>query len=353
MLCVQLVLAFLLCLKAASSLPTNQTGLREVPTPAEWEKAVARLKLQDPKYSPAGAKRHIYSLQSSRYAEPTHWTLYRDSDPSLNQHQPDKNVTFNTDASGNPYPGDVLQQELGDCYLAASLRALAARWPNSIKRALRPLNGTNLQLHVNLQIDNDTYTTMDINIDDSIQVDPGMSLRVFRAASGMDIIWPAEIEKAMAKVTALCIAENLPCSNGRWHAHKSYEDLIKGDPSVAMFMLTGRRFAYLMVTDLSDTDILNIFGGANSEPIALGTSSTNTGFMYPSHAHWVVGTKGCGLLTSNPFEHHIRKVTIGDIRDQVELFIVPVDVDFSASSVDLSCLNDPTELRSTLQNTTG
>ncbi|CAL8461512.1 g1043 [Coccomyxa elongata] len=301
--------------------------------------------------SPAAAKKHFYS-HSSKYVESTGWTLYRDSNPSLNQYQADTNVTFNTDTSGNPYPGDVLQQMLGDCYLATALRALAARSPGSIKNALRPLNGTDLQLQVNLQIDNDTYTRMNISIDDTFQETPGMSLMVYQAPSGMDIIWPTEIEKAMAKVMSLCIAERLPCSNGRRHNHKSYADLVGGDPSIAMFMLTGNRYAYFMVSDLSDTDILNIFGFANTQPIALGTSSTNTGFMYPSHAHWVVGTKGCALLTSNPFERKVRYVTLGDIRNQVDVFYVPADIDFSTYAVDLSCLNDPTELQGTLQNMT-
>ena len=350
MLCIQLIIATLFWLKEASTLPIDPTSLREVPTPTNWTKVLASSKLQDPNYSPAAAKMHFYS-QRSGYVESTGWTLYRDSDASLNQYQPDTNVTFNSN-SGNPYPGDVMQQGLGDCYLATSLRAVAARKPDSIKNALRPLNGTDLQLQVNLQIDDDTYTKMNISIDDTFQETPGMSLMVFLAPSGMDIIWPTEIEKAMAKVMALCIAENLPCGNGRRHNHKSYADLIGGDPSIAMFMLTGTRYGYFMVSDLSNTDILSIFGFANTVPIALGTSSTNTGFMYPSHAHWVVGTKGCTLRTSNPFETNIRNVTVGDIRNQVDVFYVPADIDFSTYPTDLSCLNDPTELQGTLQKTT-
>ena len=353
MLTIPLLATILICSGAASILPGNSTGLREVPTPAAWKKALARSELQDPDYNPAATKPHLYSLHRSKYVESTDWTLYQDSDTSLNQHSPDTNVTFNTDASGNPYPADVLQQGLGDCYAATTFRAVAARSPDSIKQALHPLNGTELQLQVNLQIDNATYTTMNISINDAVQQNLGMSLIVLKSpSSGMDIIWPALIEKALAKVMALCIAEKLACGNGRRYSHRSYADLEGGDPAITMFMLTGREFGYLMVSDLSDADIISVFDGANTQPVALGTSSTNTGFMYPSHAHWVVGRKGCRLLTSNPFEQHIRKVSVADIRDQVDLFYVPADVSFSTSSADASCLTDPTELQGTNQKMT-
>ena len=64
------------------------------------------------------------------------------------------------------------------------------------------------------------------------------------------------------------------------------------------------------------------------------------------------GWSGPRAVTSNPFERKVRYVTLGDIRNQVDVFYVPADIDFSTYAVDLSCLNDPTELQGTLQNMT-
>ena len=333
-------------LNLVSCLPSNLTVLRQVAAPAAWTNALTTSKLQDPHSNPAAAN-------TTKYIESSHWTLFRDSSPGLNQYLPDNNVTFNTDDSGFPYPTDVLQgSELGDCYLAASLRAVASRSPDSIKQALRPLNRTQLHLRVFLQIDGATYTTIDVSIDDTYQQDPGLfSLQVFQAPSGMDIIWPVQIEKALAKLMAFCIAQALPCDRGRLQTDTPYADLSGGDPSATMFMLTGRRFDYLIVQQLTDTDILNVFALADSQPCALSTSSNNTGFLYPNHSHWIVGTQGCLLFTSNPFESANRQVTIADIRAQVDVLHIPADVDFS-SSANLSCLNDPALLRPTPRNTT-
>ncbi|CAL5225050.1 g7828 [Coccomyxa viridis] len=95
----------------------------------------------------------------------------------------------------------------------------------------------------------------------------------------------------VSRTTSGCLLPRVDRLLGFHHDFRSYRD-----------KRITREFGYLMVSDLSDADILSVFDGANTQPVALGTSSTNTGFMYPSHAHWVVGTKGCTLLTSNPFE---------------------------------------------------
>ena len=275
--------------ETSTVLANHSMPLTLVERPSSWPSLHGPA--DDAKYFTAG----YFSIRSD-------WTLYA-------------NHTIGAD------PEDVQQNQLGECWLASTLKAVAACLQSTISKNLVRKGATQFVYHMVVPLNDTAFVPIAVPIDASVTAeDYSESLVVTMSSQQKAIIWPSLIEKAVAKaLTVYCIPFNLPCSNDNPSQEQSLDVLNGGDPAMLLTMLTKERYIDTSLDDLSDADILDIGKSAKQHPVVIITYPENICRMARNHALWYKGVTADGLLSvHNPWmDEPTRNYTMKDLRRQV------------------------------------
>ncbi len=224
-------------------------------------------------------------------------------------------------------PEDVQQNQLGECWLASTLKAVAACLQSTISKNLVRKGATQFVYHMVVPLNDTAFVPIAVPIDASVTAeDYSESLVVTMSSQQKAIIWPSLIEKAVAKVLIeYCNPFNLPCAQENPSQEQSLDVLNGGDPAMLLTMLTKENYIDTYLADLSDADILDIGKSAEKHPVIISTYAENICLMAPNHALWFQGLDADGLLLiHNPWwDEHTRTYTMRDFRREVEGLTVP------------------------------
>ncbi len=198
------------------------------------------------------------------------------------------------------HPNDVYQGNTGDCYLMASLAALAATNPDMIREMITVnADGTYTVRFFNEQTGKAEYVTIDP------KDIPNKNGNLIYAGYGDNgELWPAIIERAYAEWID---ERNIRDSSWSLFLEKlglegtnDFKLISGGLPQVALQHLTGANSVTFEPTSFSEADLLqNLMEG---NPITLGTLQSdnpiingntiyggNEGQLVPSHAYYITG----------------------------------------------------------------
>ena len=226
----------------------------------------------------------------------------------------------------DPRPGDVFQRDLGECWLAALLKAVAARQKPAITDNLVRLNSTQYVFHTIVPLNDTVYVPINVPVDASVTaVEYKKSLDIKTSDQGEAIVWPNVIEKAIAKVIIeYCIPFKLPCAPGTVTTGQTLNVLDGNQPATFLTMLTGADYSFVSPDDLSDADISDIGKMAEDRPVVISTTPVNICSMTRSHALWLAGLDSEGrLIVHNPWKERNESYTVTEFRRQVSSLSVP------------------------------
>ncbi len=267
--------------------------IRLVERPESWP--VFKLPADDAKYFVAGD----FSVRGS-------WTLY------ANESGPD--------------PSDVYQRDLGECWLAASLKAVAAIDKTAITKSIVRLNDTQFVFHTIVRLNETVFVPIEMAVDASVtDVKYTKSLDIRMSSQQEAIIWQSVIEKAIAKIfLEYCIPFGLPCAHKSVGTERSLDVLDNNVPAMILTMLTKTHYVYVSPRDLSDDDIIDLARMAEHRPIVITTMLKNSCSMVRKHGLWLKGLDEQGLLiVQNPFKDSPSSHTVSDFRRQVGSLSIP------------------------------
>jgi len=206
-----------------------------------------------------------------------------------------------------PRPYDVYQSELGNCYIASAVAAVAHVRPSCLERAIVRLDAATYQVRFKFGVDARTgrYTSRNVIVTSDLYVRPSGSL-LYGSPAGLrnpppSLWWPV-LEKAFARLKG------------------SYKHIGRGGCSHRVLeVLLGRRPRHFFSDQLPPSDLWRELTRALNErrPVVVGTfpvSSArkyrNTG-LYPDHAYTVLSCREVrGVLKvglRNPWGEDVRR----------------------------------------------
>ena len=225
-----------------------------------------------------------------------------------------------------PDAEDVVQRELGECWLAASLKALAGRQKSAITDNLVRLNDTQFVFRTIVPLNDTVFVPIDVAVDASVPaIEYKKSLEVRMSPQHEAIVWPTLIEKAMAKILIeYCIQFELDCQGGNVSRERTLNVLHGNLPATILTMMTKKQYVWISPDDLSDDDILDIGKMAEDRPVVITTKHVNVCSMKGNHALWLAGLDAEGrLIVHETGQKTIVPYSITDFRRQVSTFTVP------------------------------
>ncbi|MDQ7825170.1 MAG: C2 family cysteine protease [Candidatus Eremiobacteraeota bacterium] len=214
-----------------------------------------------------------------------------------------------TSDTGAIAPDDVKQGKLGDCWLLASLAALASARPDIVEKAI--IDHGDGSYTVSLPgLEHDMGKGLEVKVDSLFPGGEGPEGRPLYAGAGdseggKNEIWPMLIEKAFAKAKIM-----------------NYQYIDGDNPAIALTSLTGKETRTIKVNDEGVDAFEEMKRGIeNRSPMVLGTRRStgepedgrlflNAG-LNDCHAHAVIGTSmEDGKKMVHLYDPHGREIKV-------------------------------------------
>ena len=239
--------------------------------------------------------------------------------------------TLYADDTAGPDPKDVFQRQLGECWLAAPLKAIAARNMTAISTRLVRVNETQFVFRILVPLNDTIFVPIDVPIDASVTaVGYEKSLAIKNTSQQKPVIWQSLVEKAVAKVIGeYCIPFELPCASVRLRQAEQSKghtlNVLDGnDPATILTMLLGTNYIDVKTDSLSDLDLVDIGKLAEIVPVTVSTFDYNICSMVPSHVLWLAGIDDDNqMMVHNPWRDTALPYTVTDFRRQVSYINMP------------------------------
>jgi hypothetical protein len=213
---------------------------------------------------------------------------------------PSNSVLF---TSSGPAPTDVTQGAAGDCWYIASLAAVAARSPQSV-RNMFTYEGTTVENGVNVPLYMVRFFTSSgqadyVTVDTKLPQGGNYYDHVTNALTGQNILWVALAEKAYAEANGLGYITTA-------NAHSdSYAGLNGGDPAKALQSITGKQaYDYSFVAGNLASDWNAGYPIVITSDAGSGANlyvDPNNPYIVGDHAYAVVGYNGSSFQVLNPW----------------------------------------------------
>lgn len=168
---------------------------------------------------------------------------------------------------GAPRPEDIVQGEVGSCYLLSVIGSAAATHPELIESMITQTGPHTFEVRFFIEDEHGDLKERRVAVDDDFYVNPETDSIVYaqgREVQGGRVLWPMLIEKAAAL---------LPPDDATTAARGSYSAIDGGYEAWTIAALTGKRAKMLRCTPRSEDRIWNALASAvdDRRVIVMGT----------------------------------------------------------------------------------